>query len=242
MIQRIVQNIKLLKKINIIQFFFLNYFCKSVIRMDNSKIIPYKNTIIDIEPGAKIYLSGGDIEIGCDLLKKSKMETRIRLREKSLWSSFGGCKISYGSTIEILQDAIFDCKFFTMNSNSTIIVAEKITLGRDVMIGRNVVVYDSDHHQILDKNGEIINYSKPVVIGDHVWLATNVLILKGTSIGSGSVIGANSIVSSAVDEKTIYGMEQKKYIRKDYRNWDRKSPGYGDKYEYDKKYNKTHYV
>lgn len=224
MIKKIVQRVRFLKRINIFQFLHLNYFCKSIIRTDQSKLIPYKNSVIDIAPGARIYIGGGDIEIGCDLLRKSKAETRLRLRERAIWSIYGGCKISYGSTVEILQDAVFDCKYFTMNSNSTVIVAEKIVFGKDVMIGRNVVVYDSDHHQIIDEQGKIANRPAPVVIGDHVWLATNVLILKGVTIGDGSVVGANSIVNNRVGSYMIFSNEHRSHIKENGGKWDRKSP------------------
>lgn len=72
---RLFQYFSFLKKVNIIDFFYLNYFCESVIRTDHYKLIPYKNSVIDISKNAKIYIRGGDIEIGCDLLKKSKAET-----------------------------------------------------------------------------------------------------------------------------------------------------------------------
>ena len=103
----------------------MNYFCKEIIRVDNSKIIPYKNAVINIEIGAQIYIANGDVEIGCNLLKGSREETRIRLRENAVWGSNGGCKVSYGSTIEILKGALLDSKYFTVNSNSILIAAKK---------------------------------------------------------------------------------------------------------------------
>ena len=224
MIHKIVQRVQFLKRTNIFQFFYLNYFCKSIIRTDQSKIIPYKNSVIDIAPGARIYVGGGDIEIGCDLLHKSKAETRLRLRERAVWSNCGGCKISYGSTVEILKDGFFDCKYFTMNSNSTVIVAEKIVFGNDVMIGRNVVIYDSDHHQIIDEEDKVTNRPAPVVIEDHVWLATNVLVLKGATIGKGSVVGANSTVSKRIGSHIIANGEHRLRIKENGGKWDRKSP------------------
>lgn len=231
MIQKVIQYCKFFRMINIVQFFYLNYFCKSVIRIDSSKIIPYKNVILDIDKSAKIYLCNGDIELGCDLFRKSKVETKVRLREGAVWSSVGGCKISYGATIEILFNAVFDCDYFSMNSNSVIVVAEKVVLGQDVMIGRNVVVYDSDHHQILDEIGEITNHSEPVVINEHVWLATNVLVLKGTIIGAGSIIGANATVSGIVDEQVIFTTEHRAVKKENYGSWDRKSPSMQKKVE-----------
>lgn len=224
MVQKFFQYVRFIKKIDIFQFLYLNYICKSVIRTDQSKIIPYKNVIIDISPTAKIYIGGGDIEIGCDLLKKSKEETRVRLREYSTWNSNGGCKISYGSTLEILKNALFDNKYFTMNSNSTIIVAEKIKLGQDVMIGRNVVIYDSDYHQILDEKGKVTNLPDSVVIEDHVWIATNVLILKGVTIGEGSIVGANTTVNKNIGKHVKLGTEYKILQKENFGNWNRKNP------------------
>ena len=159
---RLFQYFSFLKKVNIIDFFYLNYFCESVIRTDHYKLIPYKNSVIDISKNAKIYIRGGDIEIGCDLLKKSKAETRVRLRENAIWSSKNGCKISYGTTLEILDNAILNSGYFTVNCNSVIVVAKKMYLGQDVMIGRNAVLYDSDFHQMLDKKGKTLNPASQV--------------------------------------------------------------------------------
>ena len=209
------------KKIKLVSFFYLNYFCKSVVRTDKSKLIPYKNAVIDIDKTAKIYIKDGDIEIGCDLLKKSKAETRLRLRDGAVFSSDGGCKISYGCTLEILQDAVLDAKYFTMNSNSVLVAAKKITLGNDVMIARNVVLYDSDFHSVLDEQGVARNFPEPVEIGDHVWIGTNVTVLKGIKIGGGSVIGAGIVISENVPENVIKNRDG---IKPNKNGWSRKSP------------------
>lgn len=182
---------------------------KSVIRTDQSKIIPYKNTAIELLPGAKIILGGGDIEVGTDLVRSSKAETRIRMRKNAVWSIYGGCSLSYGATIEILENAVFDCKYFTMNSNGVIVVRKKISMGQDVMLGRNVIVYDSDHHQIYDNNKKVTNCSAEVIIGNHVWLATNVTVLKGVTIGDESMVAANTVITKSVgSNKLVYSNSQ----------------------------------
>ena len=94
MINKLLQKFKFYRRIRFIPFVYLNHFCKNVIRTDRSLLIPYKGAIIDLAPGAKIILGGGDVEIGCDLLKGSKAETRIRLRENAVWSNEGGCRIA----------------------------------------------------------------------------------------------------------------------------------------------------
>lgn len=224
MITKIVNYVKFLKKVNVKKFFYLNYICSSIIRVDKSKIIPYKNAIIDIEKSAKIYLANGDLEVGCDRLNGANVETNVRLRARAVWGSDGGAKIAYGTTIEILDSAVLNSKFFTMNSNSTMIAAKRIDLGDDVMIGRNVVIYDSDYHQIINEQKEIINSNEDVKIRDHVWVATNSLILKGAQIGSRSIIGANSVVKGVIPCETMYYMENRFVLREKYGDWKREKP------------------
>ena len=221
MISKIFQRIKLYRQLRLFQYIYLNHFCKQVIRTDNSHILPYKGCVLDLAPSARIYLGGGDLEVGCDRLKGSKAETLVRLRENAIWRSEGGCRISYGSTIEILHHAILDTQFFTMNGGSVMIAAKKIQLGHDVMIGRGVVIYDSDHHTIRNAQGEVTNPDVPVSIGDHVWLATNTTVLKGSTIGSGSIVAANSVVRGAVPSGSLY---QPLKTKANYGTWSREHP------------------
>ena len=80
MSNRNISRIQFIKKIRVFRYIFYNYFCKNIIREDRSKVIPYKNAVLDFESGSKLYLKGGDMEIGCDKLSGSKAETRVRMR------------------------------------------------------------------------------------------------------------------------------------------------------------------
>lgn len=224
MIGKIIQRISFYKNIRFVKYIYLNYLCKGVIRTDRSRVILYKNAVLELRPGAKIYLGGGDVEIGCDQLSGAKTETRIRLWENAVWSNEGGCRISYGSTVEALQNARFNTKFFTMNSGSTLIAAKEITLGHDVMIGRGVVIYDSDYHALKNAQGETTNPDAPVWIGDHVWLATNVMVLKGTTIGAGSMVAAGAMAHGTIDANVIYQTAQVPKVRKNNGGWIREHP------------------
>lgn len=73
MIRKIVQRLNFYRSIRFFRYIYLNFFCKSVVRTDNSRLIPYKGAVIDIEPGAKLIIGGGDVEIGCDLMNGSVM-------------------------------------------------------------------------------------------------------------------------------------------------------------------------
>lgn len=203
MIQKLINRFRFYRSVRILPYLYLNHFCKNVIRTDQSRIIPYRGAVLEMEPGAKIYLGGGDLELGCDRLKGSRAETLVRLRGNALWSSEGGCRISYGSTVEILSGGLLDSQFFTMNSGSVLIAAKKIHLGHDVMIGRGVVIYDSDHHAVINSEGTVTNPDAPVAIGNHVWLATHVTVLKGTTIGAGSMAAAGTTIRGTVPANTL---------------------------------------
>lgn len=222
--QKIKQRLTLYRQVEFFQYLYLNHFCKQVVRTDRSHIIPYKNAVIDLASNSKIYLGGGDIEIGCDRMKGSKTETRIRLRESAIWSNQGGCRISYGTTLEVLSGGVLDTQFFTINSNSVVIAAKRIQLGEDVMMGRNVMIYDSDHHSVFNQAGKCTNPDAEVIIGSYVWLASNVSVLKGAVIGDHALVSANTIVHGQIPAKALYRTQTKPVIRENYGRWDRKHP------------------
>jgi len=89
---------------------------------------------------------------------------------------------------------------------------ERIQIGRRVLIGSNV--YIGDHHHgayngVEQTDPEIppaarpLGGGGPVIIGDDVWIGDNAVIVGPVSIGSGSIIGANSMVRRDVPARTI---------------------------------------
>ncbi len=75
-----------------------------------------------------------------------------------------------------------------------------LRLGRRVFIGPGSRVFDADQH---DFDAERPEQAAPVEIGDHVWIASDVTLLKGVSIGAHSVIGARSLVSGAIPDHSL---------------------------------------
>ncbi len=84
--------------------------------------------------------------------------------------------------------------------------SEKIIIGDDCLIAPFVYVVDSNHK--AERNRKINqqpNETAPIIIGNDVWIASNVTILKGVTIGDGAVIAANSVVNKDVEPYTIVG-------------------------------------
>ena len=78
----------------------------------------------------------------------------------------------------------------------------KLLIKDNCMFSRNVKIMTSDGHPIY-QDGLIINKAKDVLINNNVWLADNVTVLKGVTIGDDCVVGINSTLTHSIDSHTI---------------------------------------
>lgn len=86
----------------------------------------------------------------------------------------------------------------------------KVKIGRDCMLSHDIKIYSNDCHSIFDlTTGKNINSTEEIckkrniLIGDHVWIGLDAIILYGSDIKGGSIIGAGSVVKGEVPEKCI---------------------------------------
>lgn len=77
-----------------------------------------------------------------------------------------------------------------------------VTCGEDCMLAWGIEIRTTDSHALfdLDTNARL-NDAADIVIGDHVWISAHSIILKGSEIGSGSVVALRSLVSGKFPEK-----------------------------------------
>lgn len=103
-----------------------------------------------------------------------------------------------------------------ITSDTLIMVYKNIVIGKDFLCAWNNFISDSDWHQI---NGQ--NHHADVIIGDHVWIANNNNILKGSNIGNNCIIASNSKLVNVVfpDNVLIGGIPPK--ILKTHAGWNR---------------------
>jgi len=94
----------------------------------------------------------------------------------------------------------------TIGFYTFIYASSTISIGHDCMIAPFVYMVDSDHgiQAGLPMNSQA-NKSKPIHIGDDVWIGAHSVILAGITVGSGSIVAAGAVVRENVQPNTIVG-------------------------------------
>ena len=103
---------------------------------------------------------------------------------------------------------------FAMTGGS-IIAAERIVIGDNVNVGANTTIMDTDFHPLeaqARRSDSEPAKTAPVTIEDNVFIGMNCLILKGVTLGQGSVIGAGSVVTKDVPPNTIVAGNPVRFI------------------------------
>jgi acetyltransferase-like isoleucine patch superfamily enzyme len=163
-------------------------------------------------------LKPGLIKIGFGNVGIFDRKTSRTVWEVSGTIIFGGkTNIGHGSKICVGNSGTLTInENFTITAESTIVCYDKIEFGRNCLLSWDILIMDTDLHHIKNKDGEIINSDKPVIIGDNVWIGCRNLILKGAKIPNGSVIGASSVISKELTaDSSLYAGNPVRLIQED---------------------------
>lgn len=144
---------------------------------------------------------------------------RIKLGDNSAY--MGSLYVSPNGSIEIGDN-------FYLGKNSLIGAEKSIRIGRCVIISNDVRIYDNNNHPISPKARENMSLngffndnwawhhsvSAPVVIEDNVWIGQYSTILKGVTIGKGSIVATHAVVTKDVPPYTIVAGNPAKVVKK----------------------------
>ena len=198
-------------------YFNLKYFpLKTAVRLP---VLVSSNMLLKCTKG-KIIIEG-PIFTGMVRLGYGDMALFDRRRSKGIWEIKGlvvfkgkawigqGTKISVGQAGKIIFGSEFE-----VTANSAVVSYSEIEFGEKCLLSWDVLVMDTDFHTILSADGAVINAPKPVKIEDNVWIGCRSTILKGSHVGSGSVIAAGSVVAKKLEgQRTIYGGPDAKVLK-----------------------------
>ncbi|MCQ4306405.1 sugar O-acetyltransferase [Pseudomonas stutzeri] len=85
-----------------------------------------------------------------------------------------------------------------LNFNCVILDVVEVRVGAGTQIGPAVQIYAADHPRGAEERRSGLEYGRPVIIGENVWIGGGAIILPGVTIGDGALIGAGSVVTRDV--------------------------------------------
>jgi acetyltransferase-like isoleucine patch superfamily enzyme len=131
--------------------------------------------------------------------------------------------------LEVYSKGFLSIDDNTFIGNSRIFCVNRVSIGKGCWIADHVFIMDSDLHPLSPQRrlNDAKQFSEGIfpdvytdipnavtTIQDAVWVGVNCIILKGVTIGEGSVIGAGSVVTKDVPPWTIVGGNPARIIRK----------------------------
>lgn len=140
--------------------------------------------------------TGGSVEVGSGCLICSRSnDTALGVSHRTILRTLSsGAKIRIGNNVRM--------------SGTTICAATSIKIGNRCVIGADVIIADTDFHSLdpvsRSSDEDAINaISKPVEIGNDVFIGGRSIILKGVTLGDKVIVGAGSIVTKSFTEGSI---------------------------------------
>jgi acetyltransferase-like isoleucine patch superfamily enzyme len=184
-----------MKQYNLLQVIYLIY-CKlrGILVFKNARLIRFP---IDIRGKKHIVISKGfTTGVGC------RLEAYPIAKDKKV--------LFFGNN-------------FQMNDYVHITAMESVIIGNNVLMASKIYISDCSHGSYCGGENDCHPntipadrplFAKPVVIEDNVWLGEFVSILPGVTIGKGTVVGANSVVSRSLPAYVIAVGSPAKPIKK----------------------------
>ncbi|MFR2774230.1 MAG: acyltransferase [Anaerostipes sp.] len=183
-----------------------------MIRKKIENLILNRGSITNIHPSANIEINGKLI-LNSERKKGSSAETILEMEENSELKINGCFSTFYNNEICIMKKGRLKIDSGYMNAGAQLRCMNSITIGKNCAIARDCLIMDFDAHSITYEDNSNNCISKPIVIGNHVWIGARSIILKGVSIGDGAVIGAGSVVTRNVPQNSIVAGNPAKILK-----------------------------
>jgi tetrahydrodipicolinate N-acetyltransferase len=170
--------------------------------------------------GTRLKLSRGsqiDIASGSRLVLGTRhvaaTPCSVYLRRNARLSVRGAVEIVRGTRILISDGGHLEIGPESyINYDSTVSCFDHIRIGSRCAISWKTNILDANTHELIVA-GAPRPRSKPVVIGDNVWIGTGATILSGVTIGDGAVVAAGSVVTSDVPSMAMVAGSPARVVR-----------------------------
>lgn len=190
--------------INWFKFIHYNYFCPAIKREKGTYILPYYGAIMDIHKEASIHIKGNIAINLYPCYKRGKSTTTFKIGKGAKVIFNNRLELAYNNTFSVNSNASLETGYLFTGVGAAIICSYKMKFGNNIMLGRDVSIFDSDYHAVYNEEGEVINPDREVCIEDNVWIGAKSMVLKGANIQEGAIVSANSLVMGEVEAERCY--------------------------------------
>ena len=129
-----------------------------------------------------------------ECLSPDQDEARSALLRELLGSVKGSFDIGPGFHCDYGGNITIGDHFYA-NYNCVILDCAPVTFGDNVFIAPNCGFYTAGHPLDAPTRNRLLEFARPITVGNDVWIGGNTAILPGVTIGDGCVIGAGSVVT-----------------------------------------------
>ena len=137
-------------------------------------------------------------------MQRISPQCSLKVYGKSLMRIGRNCEFAAYCDFETHGDGLLEIGEGTYFNRYCMISAhERVTVGKGCMFGPGVKIFDNNHRHTPQTGVSGQLTTAPIMIGDHCWIASDAIILKGAQIGKNCVIGAGCIVRGMVPDGSV---------------------------------------
>lgn len=207
MLSKILKYCHILLSNNWFQTFYLYLRVK---RPRSSSIRVLHKSVISIASSGKILMDERSFfEINRQDYLYTGDKATLFIAENAVLHISGSFTMHGNSKLIIHKDGIVEIGHHTYLNGGGVECSSHISIGNECAIAEGVRILDNSWHDVsvseedvecdADLKGKMSNQRiRPVRIGNHVWIATNAMILPGVTIGDGAIVAAGAIVTKNV--------------------------------------------
>ena len=142
--------------------------------------------LLRVEKGVRLLKTNGELHLG----------RKVNIHRYAKLSVYGN---AYGADGKAPRATLTIGDGTAIGDRTEIHCGNSITIGNDTVISWDCCIMDRDYHK-LESDYEI---TKPVSIGNNVWIGSGAIVLPGVTIGDNTIIGAGSVVTKDIPSNVI---------------------------------------
>jgi acetyltransferase-like isoleucine patch superfamily enzyme len=152
--------------------------------------------------GSEVVVQEGALFRNCKFIVGAESQINIEATHKRglINTSVDMSGVGKNKTLHIKSGVSIESARFAMANESNL----HIEIGHDCMFSSSIIFRATDGHVMFDLDSrEILNKSRPIVIGNDCWIGSEVLFMKGAVVANKSIVGTRALVASKFIEENV---------------------------------------